>query len=336
MSHDDPAATDAAAADGPAGTGDATTTSDPPADGADDPAPSVARLYREAFGFTWGTTGDTVWVRNADGEYKRVDREFLDRLRELARTDRDPASVDERVARAIEHLSCEGYLRPGEDVVRHETPPDVRLWPRAGAFAVLVGAAIALLGAHRAELRELFGTLDAGTGPTVGVVLPALVVATALHELGHYAVSRRYFDPAIRFELLNKVVPAVVTRTTDAWGCPRNVRIWISLAGPLVEAALAAGLALVFVVLNWSVAGLLAFVLLARIAFVLNPLIEGDGYWILVDAFGLHNLRSRGFRDLRARRVSGPAAYAAAVVVFTAGLVVAVGSLVVGHLVGLP
>jgi hypothetical protein len=51
------------------------------------------------------------------------------------------------------------------------------------------------------------------------------------------------------------------------------------------------------------------FSTVGSILFSINPLIHGDGYWMLVDGFDLVNLRKRGIADLRERRVSLAAAY---------------------------
>ncbi|WP_049921662.1 hypothetical protein [Halopiger djelfimassiliensis] len=279
----------------------------------------VDELLRGEFGFTWGETDGTTWLRNDDGDYKRLDPSFFDRLRELAHSECEPASVDPRVRQTIALLADEGYLRRGGEITHHETPSDIRLWPRVGAFAAMVALWLACLAIRRAELRRLPSELPFGLEFAV-LVLPILLASTAIHELGHYTASRRYFTPTIRFGWLNKIIPAVITRTTDAWACPRNARIWISLAGPFVDALVAATFAAAFVAApDRHVLGFLALLIGARMLFVLNPLIEGDGYWVVVDAFGLHNLRSRGFRDLKRATPSGPAAYALAVVVFTTG-----------------
>lgn len=278
--------------------------------------------FRERFGFTWGETGETTWLRTDGGDYKRVHPVFFDRLSELAGESVDPSVLDERVRRAVTLLYDEGYLKPGEDVTRHETPADIRLWPRIGAFTVTLSLFVLFLTVRWSEIRRLPTDIEFGFGLAV-VVLPFLLGSIAIHELGHYLPSRRYFDPQLRFGFLNKVIPAIITRTTDAWGCPRNVRLWISLAGPFADAVIATALAGAFVVVpDQPLLGFLALLIAARVVFVLNPLIEGDGYWILVDALGWHNLRSRGFRDLERRVISGPSVYALSVVCFTVGFVV--------------
>ena len=43
--------------------------------------------------------------------------------------------------------------------------------------------------------------------------------------------------------------------------------------------------------------------------FALNPFIHGDGYFLLVDTFDLLNFRSRGFSDVRSKKITIPATY---------------------------
>lgn len=282
---------------------------------------TLAELLENGFGFRWGETDGTTWLRNDDGDYKRVHPVFFDRLHDLADGSTHPDECDERVQHTITSLYDNGYLKPGGDVIRHETPADIRLAPRLGLFAVSVAVLLGCLVVRWPELQSLPADIEFGFELSI-VVLPVLLGSIAIHELGHYVPSRRYFDPNLRLGTLNKVIPAIITRTTDAWQCPRNVRIWISLAGPFADIVVAAGFAVMFVAMpEQPIFGFLALLIAARAVFVLNPLIEGDGYWILVDALGWHNLRSRGFRDLKRGSVSGPAAYALLTVVFTAGFV---------------
>lgn len=290
-------------------------------DGDDDGSPTLEALFREPFGFTWGETDGTIWLRTDEGSYKRVHPVFFEHLREIAPGSSDPADHDERVRETVALVAAEGYLEPGGDIVHEEPPPDIRLWPRLVAVAGVVALFVACLAVRWPELRALPADLEFGLGLSL-IVLPVLLGSIALHELGHYVPSRRYFDPRLRLGLLNRVIPAIITRTTDAWRCPRNVRLWISLAGPTVDIVVATGFAAAFVAFpDTPVLGFLALLIAARALFVLNPLIEGDGYWALVDAFGWHNLRTRGFRDLERRALSGPAVYALSSVVFTVGFV---------------
>lgn len=291
---------------------------DASADGDADGAPD---RVRQGFGYTWGKTDGTIWLRNDDGDYKRIEPSFVDPLEALARGERDPAQADPAVLEAIDLLADEGYLEPGGEIRRVETPEDIRLWPRAVLFTGLALALCSLIVAQWERIWSPPGSI----GSTV-VVPVFFVAATLVHELGHYAASKPYFEPAIGLGRLNKVVPAVVTRTGDAWQCPRNVRLWISLAGPFVDVVVTLGLAIALSLHpEYAILGTLILLQIFRLLFVLNPLLDGDGYWLLVDFFGTHNLRNHAFRDLKQGRATPKAAFALSVVCFTGWFVAASG-----------
>ena len=95
--------------------------------------------------------------------------------------------------------------------------------------------------------------------------------------------------------------------------------MWINLAGPLVDLVLTLVLAVVHLVWLPDVAFLSTIILvqLLRVVFVLNPLLEGDGYWCLSDLFGVVNLRSRGWNDFKRLRPSWYSLYTFVSVAFT-------------------
>lgn len=267
------------------------------------------------FGFTWGETEGLVWLRDDEGNYKRVDRELLADLRAVAGGERRVADLPEKKRAAVDHLREADFLVPGGPVTRHETPPGVALWPRLLAF----GVAFALLTAY-VGYRLLYAGMPVGTTPDLGgglvgnvlLAVPVFVGLALVHEAGHYLAARPYFRPSLDLTLLNGVFPAFVTRTNDAWRCPRSVRVWINLAGPLLDCiqclALAA-LSLFVFPASYLLAVLPVFEYV-RLLFSLNPFVRGDGYWMLVDWFGATNLHTRGIRDLKNLEPSVGALYA--------------------------
>lgn len=286
----------------------------------DSSAETAARdTVRRGFGYTWGETDGTIWLRNDDGDYKRVEPAFLDPLEALARGEADPDAVDPRALEAVDLLADEGYLEPDGEIRKVETPEDIRLRPRLAVVGALALALCALVAAQWDAIWSPPGSV----GSTL-VIAPFFVAATLLHEFGHYAAGRPYFDPSIRFGRLNGVIPAIITRTGDAWQCPRNVRLWISLAGPVVDVVVTLGIAIALHLYpGHAVLGTLILIQIFRLLFVLNPLIDGDGYWLLVDYFGTHNLRQHAFRDLKRGRPTSKAAFALSIVVFTGAFVAA-------------
>lgn len=291
------------------------------------------------FGFTWGRTDDVSWLADGDGNYKKIEQSFLRTLRDLATGAIDVEDLSEEERAAYDHLAEEGFIDPAGDL-RHEPSPDgVTLWPRVAAFAV---AFLALTGLVAARYVLPGPIATRGDGFVNALVLwlsaiPLFLGLAVVHEAGHYAASRPYFEPSFDFTLLNGVFPSIVTNTNDAWRCPRSVRIWISLAGPFVDclATICLALASLFVFPNARLLSLATVFEYVRILFALNPLLRGDGYWILVDWFGTVNLYTRGLGDLRDRTLSGPAAYAVGSIAFTGAILVLVGYVVVTSLVPL-
>ncbi|PSP85406.1 hypothetical protein BRC83_02935 [Halobacteriales archaeon QS_1_68_17] len=282
------------------------------------------------FGFTWGQVDGLLWIRNGEGEYKRLDPAFMETLQAVASGGTDLEDVEEGARRTIETLHEEGYLEPGAQIERLETPEDIRLWPRLLGFGVSFGALAAYLYTH----WEAATTVP--TDPLSIILLLFLLfgigrVSTTLHEWGHYYACTPYFEPEIGSERLNGALPAAVTYTTEAWRCPRNIRLWISLAGPQVTVLIALAVAGVHLLVP-GVTVLATYVLFefGRLLLNFNPLLEGDGYLLVSDALGIVNLRTRAFEDLRNRRPSLPAAYAVASIVFTGLLILGVCVVLLG------
>ncbi len=126
----------------------------------------------------------------------------------------------------------------------------------------------------------------------------ALFITFSLHELAHGLAVKHFGRHVPRAGvMLYFGMPAAFVDTSDIWLAPRPARVIVSLAGPLCD------------LLVGSVAAIIAFLepdtalglWMRRIAtasyltalFNFNPLLELDGYFILVDALRLPNLRNR-------------------------------------------
>lgn len=99
--------------------------------------------------------------------------------------------------------------------------------------------------------------------------------------------------------------PLLYTDTTDAWKIPdRRRRIWVSAAGVLFELAIGGMALLLWALLPDGIPRSLMFFLsgtsLATSVFInLNPFMRYDGYYLLMDLWGVDNLRVRSFGMLR-------------------------------------
>lgn len=132
-------------------------------------------------------------------------------------------------------------------------------------------------------------------------------LVTALHEYDHALAIGRYGGRVRRMGIaLYLFSPAAYTDTSSAWAFKRNSeRVVVTLAGVYVESFL-----FVASVLFWAYGVLpgylapanflIAHVLLARIAFNLNPFLRLDGYWLVSDLLHITNMRAKAFTLLLA------------------------------------
>ncbi len=135
--------------------------------------------------------------------------------------------------------------------------------------------------------------------PTVWAII--LLVTTA-HEFGH-GLTCKYFGGEVHEMgfLLLLLQPCMYCNVSDAWLFPeKSKRLLVSFAGPYFELFLWA-----LAALTWRLTDAdtwLSFVALAVTAtsgvktlLNFNPLIKMDGYYLLSDALGIHNLRRRAY-----------------------------------------
>lgn len=120
-----------------------------------------------------------------------------------------------------------------------------------------------------------------------------------LHEFGHAAAAYRFGARRVSIGVgLYLVVPVAYSDLSEIWRCSRLQRIVVNVAGVLVQ-----GLWLGTLLLAYHGVGQYACLVAASATAVsmlwnLNPFLRMDGYWILADAFGVHDLRARARREL--------------------------------------
>jgi len=140
-----------------------------------------------------------------------------------------------------------------------------------------------------------------GLGALVFVLGRCLLVVC--HELAHGLIAESFGRPVSRAGIkVALVFPYVFVDTTDAWFESRRRRMEISLAGPASDVVLGGAFALAC----WLAAPGGARDVLFQVAFGgyvgalfnLNPLMERDGYHVLVDLLRVPGLRRRASRRL--------------------------------------
>ena len=162
-----------------------------------------------------------------------------------------------------------------------------------------------------------------------------LLLSFFLHESAH-ALALKHFGRSLRTGgmMLYFGMPAFYVDTSDIWRSPRGARMLVSAAGPMSD-LFVGGLAalLVFLLPGQALLGSIGYklALTCYIAtlFNANPLLELDGYFILVDWLRLPDLRRRALAFVRGplwARLAAPAAKSTAAAPGPQGRLAALGA----------
>lgn len=157
------------------------------------------------------------------------------------------------------------------------------------------------------EIEAYLGTVSYLLTPRGSLAfLVCLILLKTGHEFAHaYAAKAKGLHVRSMGIMLIVVWPLLYTDTTDAWKLPdRRRRMDVSAAGVLFELVVA-GLSL----LLWSafpdgiVRSIFFFLsgtsLVSTVLININPFMRYDGYYLLMDFWGIDNLRPRAFAVLR-------------------------------------
>jgi putative peptide zinc metalloprotease protein len=285
--------------------------------------PTTGRFFRfgEAEHFITsqldGTTPLAEVRRRAGEEFgslpePEVVERFVESLKRLGLLEADDATLDRPVARRRRTRGSALYLRLSA------FDPDRlldRLVGKVGfcftpGFLVFSAAVIVLgLGIAVAEWSDI--TRDLERLWRVEMVLVAWLVifaVSAAHEFAHSLTCKRFGGHVHEMGfLLIYFQLAFYCNVSDAWlFAEKSKRLWVTIAGPYLEIFLWALAVIIWRVTEpgtWPSA--VALVVVATSAFRLfinlNPLIKLDGYYLLSDALGIHNLRARAFAYLKRR-----------------------------------
>ncbi len=134
------------------------------------------------------------------------------------------------------------------------------------------------------------------------------VLSISLHEAGHALAIRHYGRRVRRLGVaVYYLFPCFYVDSTDMALAPRGQRIVVSLAGPLGGLVIAAACAFVAAASGHTLVGDLAYraASLFVFQFVLNmlPILDLDGYHILVDALDAPMLRQRALAFVRSSAI---------------------------------
>ena len=136
------------------------------------------------------------------------------------------------------------------------------------------------------------------------VLIAAQFVAIFLHELAHALTVKHYGREVRRAGVLIYFgMPAFFVDTTDMWLEGKRPRLAVTWAGPYSGLILAGLVTLVMVA--WPALSLnpllfkFAFTCYILVFINLNPLLELDGYYLLMDWLGISHLRRKSLEFLR-------------------------------------
>ena len=162
--------------------------------------------------------------------------------------------------------------------------------------------------------RHQLATIDGSYVLGILALVLLQVASISVHEAGHALAIRHFGRHVRRFGVaMYYLFPCFYVDSTDMALGSRAQRIVVSLAGPFAGLTVAAGCALVAAGQPETLVGGLAFkaasLFVFQFIFNLLPILELDGYHVLVDALDAPYLRQRAlgfvrgtaFRKLRAR-----------------------------------
>ena len=177
-----------------------------------------------------------------------------------------------------------------------------RVWLWIGLVLGVLGPLLVVYELQRGR----YTLYEIGGSAALAIVLLVVlaIVALGVHEIGHgLAVKhsgRRVHQAGVR---LYFGLPAAFVDTTDVWMAPPEQRLLTAFAGPWTGLALGGLCAIAAVVLNTGGPGSFlftaAFVFLVDNLFNFNPLLELDGYYMLIDFLDRPLLRSRSLAFVR-------------------------------------
>ena len=166
--------------------------------------------------------------------------------------------------------------------------------------AVTILAAVDVMvfnwGGFKQDLPRLY---QWGAIPTVWAII---LLVTVAHEFGHGLTCKRFGGEVHELGfLLLLLQPCLYCNVSDAWLFPeKSKRLLVSFAGPYFELFLWALAALTWRLTDsgtWFNFVALAVTATSGVKTLLNfnPLIKMDGYYLLSDSIGIHNLRRRSY-----------------------------------------
>jgi len=145
-----------------------------------------------------------------------------------------------------------------------------------------------------------YSILKSSGSVALGLAILVLLnyISIAAHELSH-ALACKHYGRRINSggAIINTVFPSFYVDITDSWLLPKRKRILISLIGPFSQAFIAGILsAIIMLFPHLPINPLLykfAFLSYMTVFLNVNPLLELDGYYVLIDWLEIPGLKSK-------------------------------------------
>jgi CRP-like cAMP-binding protein/Zn-dependent protease len=173
-------------------------------------------------------------------------------------------------------------------------------------YLLIILAGIALFALQLVQGTAVLGSSKQPVGLGVLVLVLAYLIALGVHELAH-ALTVKHFGGEVHEGgvMIYFGGPALFANTTDIWMSPRRARILASWAGPYSSLVIASITAIISFFLPHSPIGQVlfqaAFAFFVGSIFNLNPLLELDGYFMLMDYLEIPLLRRKALAFLQER-----------------------------------
>lgn len=177
-------------------------------------------------------------------------------------------------------------------------------WQSAVAAGMFLGVAgLATFGSWQEFLSSYEDLMAPGRWLTLGI---GWLLLKFVHEIGHAATCKRYGGEVPKAGVaLILFMPIAFVDVTSSWRFnSRWKRIHVALGGVLAEAYVA-GIALFLwqytdsILLKQATADIALLATVSSALFNLNPLLKFDGYFVLADITGRHNLYQNGQKYAR-------------------------------------
>lgn len=126
-----------------------------------------------------------------------------------------------------------------------------------------------------------------------------MLASVLIHEFGHASACAHFGarPRAIGFGIY-LIYPVFYSDVSAAWELNRRQRVVIDLGGLFFQGIVGALYVLLYAGTGWDPFLVGTLMIGGSVAFSLNPIFRFDGYWMIADALGIHNLSQQPSRLL--------------------------------------